>query len=278
MLDLVLMWNSPDLGQGPAAAGGVDPRLHGPALLVAAHALVAPADARLIWLARGLHPGLCPGRPLTEGPPHLRSVRRRHGSAASDERLQLARASRDLCHPEMLRETDRPVIIGLSSTLLGPDRSRLSAAQAPPQPPGRAHHAMSNGPEINAPKRGMTLSGNVPRSAACQHTSLCGGKGRCTTCRVVVEEGLRPACIRPACPRRAALHCRATRPAQHAAGLPDPPHRTADRLPHVPPRRATHPRPCQPGAPNAGSPSCSSTCAALPPAPPVSCRMTWCSC
>ncbi|MEM9551392.1 MAG: adenylate/guanylate cyclase domain-containing protein [Pseudomonadota bacterium] len=44
-----------------------------------------------------------------------------------------------------------------------------------------------NGPEITAP-RGLTLL-QMSQSAGVPHTSLCGGKGRCTTCRVVIEHG-----------------------------------------------------------------------------------------
>ncbi|WP_323778197.1 adenylate/guanylate cyclase domain-containing protein [Leisingera sp.] len=43
------------------------------------------------------------------------------------------------------------------------------------------------GPEIRA-ERGMTLL-EMSQAHGVQHTSLCGGKGRCTTCRVVVDIG-----------------------------------------------------------------------------------------
>ena len=43
------------------------------------------------------------------------------------------------------------------------------------------------GPEIRA-ERGMTLL-EMSQANGVHHTSLCGGKGRCTTCRVVVDEG-----------------------------------------------------------------------------------------
>lgn len=43
------------------------------------------------------------------------------------------------------------------------------------------------GPEIRA-ERGLTLL-EMSQANGVHHTSLCGGKGRCTTCRVVVEEG-----------------------------------------------------------------------------------------
>ncbi|MFW8594525.1 adenylate/guanylate cyclase domain-containing protein [Cribrihabitans neustonicus] len=43
------------------------------------------------------------------------------------------------------------------------------------------------GPEITG-ERGMTLL-EMSRANSVPHASLCGGKGRCTTCRVVVEEG-----------------------------------------------------------------------------------------
>lgn len=45
-----------------------------------------------------------------------------------------------------------------------------------------------NGPQINAP-RGLTLL-EMSRLRGVPHASLCGGRGRCTTCRVVIEEGL----------------------------------------------------------------------------------------
>ncbi|KIC12258.1 guanylate cyclase [Leisingera sp. ANG-M1] len=43
------------------------------------------------------------------------------------------------------------------------------------------------GPEIRA-ERGQTLL-EMSQANGVLHTSLCGGKGRCTTCRVVVDEG-----------------------------------------------------------------------------------------
>ncbi|OWU76395.1 guanylate cyclase [Phaeobacter sp. 22II1-1F12B] len=44
-----------------------------------------------------------------------------------------------------------------------------------------------NGPEIVSPK-GPTLL-EMSRANGVAHTSLCGGRGRCTTCRVLVEDG-----------------------------------------------------------------------------------------
>lgn len=44
-----------------------------------------------------------------------------------------------------------------------------------------------DGPRISAPK-GLTLL-EMSRDNGVPHTALCGGKGRCTTCRVVIEEG-----------------------------------------------------------------------------------------
>jgi adenylate cyclase len=43
------------------------------------------------------------------------------------------------------------------------------------------------GPDIRG-RKGLTLL-EMSRAAGVPHTSLCGGKGRCTTCRVVIEEG-----------------------------------------------------------------------------------------
>lgn len=45
----------------------------------------------------------------------------------------------------------------------------------------------SGGPDISAPK-GLTLL-EMSRLRGVPHASLCGGRGRCTTCRVVIEEG-----------------------------------------------------------------------------------------
>ncbi|MDF1727204.1 MAG: adenylate/guanylate cyclase domain-containing protein [Sulfitobacter sp.] len=45
----------------------------------------------------------------------------------------------------------------------------------------------AEGPRITAPK-GMTLL-EMSRVRNIPHASLCGGRGRCTTCRVIVEEG-----------------------------------------------------------------------------------------
>lgn len=44
-----------------------------------------------------------------------------------------------------------------------------------------------DGPRISAPK-GLTLL-EMSRDNGVPHTALCGGKGRCTTCRVVIEDG-----------------------------------------------------------------------------------------
>ncbi|MFK7754515.1 MAG: adenylate/guanylate cyclase domain-containing protein [Sedimentitalea sp.] len=44
-----------------------------------------------------------------------------------------------------------------------------------------------DGPLVTSPK-GMTLL-EISRSNGIPHTSLCGGRGRCSTCRVMIEEG-----------------------------------------------------------------------------------------
>jgi len=45
----------------------------------------------------------------------------------------------------------------------------------------------ANGPEVSATK-GLTLL-EISRTNGVPHTSLCGGRGRCTTCRVIIEQG-----------------------------------------------------------------------------------------
>ncbi|MEO0766112.1 MAG: adenylate/guanylate cyclase domain-containing protein [Pseudomonadota bacterium] len=52
--------------------------------------------------------------------------------------------------------------------------------------PIRIHYI--DGPQVRAP-RGQTLL-ETSRSNGVAHTALCGGRGRCTTCRVIVEEGI----------------------------------------------------------------------------------------
>lgn len=44
-----------------------------------------------------------------------------------------------------------------------------------------------DGPEVSAPK-GATLL-EMSRAHGIDHTALCGGRGRCTTCRVIIEKG-----------------------------------------------------------------------------------------
>ncbi|MCF6234103.1 MAG: adenylate/guanylate cyclase domain-containing protein [Rhodobacteraceae bacterium] len=44
-----------------------------------------------------------------------------------------------------------------------------------------------DGPEVSSPK-GPTLL-EISRANGIPHTALCGGRGRCTTCRVVIEDG-----------------------------------------------------------------------------------------
>ncbi|MEO0379893.1 MAG: adenylate/guanylate cyclase domain-containing protein, partial [Pseudomonadota bacterium] len=45
-----------------------------------------------------------------------------------------------------------------------------------------------DGPQVRAP-RGQTLL-ETSRANGVAHTALCGGRGRCTTCRVIVEDGM----------------------------------------------------------------------------------------
>ncbi|MBY5931687.1 2Fe-2S iron-sulfur cluster binding domain-containing protein [Tateyamaria omphalii] len=52
--------------------------------------------------------------------------------------------------------------------------------------PIRIHYV--DGPSVRAP-RGQTIL-ETSQSSGVPHTALCGGRGRCTTCRVIIEEGL----------------------------------------------------------------------------------------
>lgn len=45
-----------------------------------------------------------------------------------------------------------------------------------------------DGPSVRAP-RGQTIL-ETSRASGVDHTALCGGRGRCTTCRVIVEDGM----------------------------------------------------------------------------------------
>ena len=130
-----------------------------------------------------------------------------------------------------------------------------------------------DGPSVRAP-RGQTLL-ETSRANGVAHTALCGGRGRCTTCRVIVEDGLedlpprqRPsgARWRPWVPRRARglpARCARTAPYRCSASLPP----TASAVAPMPAREKRRDWPC-----------CFWTCAALPRAPTGNCPMTWCSC
>jgi adenylate cyclase len=52
--------------------------------------------------------------------------------------------------------------------------------------PIRIHYV--DGPTVRAPRNQTLLE--TSREGGVAHTALCGGRGRCTTCRVIIEEGL----------------------------------------------------------------------------------------
>ena len=92
------------------------------------------------------------------------------------------------------------------------------------------------GPMVRVPL-GPTLL-EISRMSDVPHASACGGRARCSTCRVGVESGL--ADLHAALQRRSHDACQHSRAAARAACLPDP----AARAHHGhPPRRATFERP-----------------------------------
>ncbi|GGX54115.1 adenylate/guanylate cyclase domain-containing protein [Tateyamaria omphalii] len=72
-------------------------------------------------------------------------------------------------------------ILGLATAAFLARRALAAIAR-----PIRIHYV--DGPSVRAP-RGQTIL-ETSRSSGVTHTALCGGRGRCTTCRVIVEEGL----------------------------------------------------------------------------------------
>ena len=117
------------------------------------------------------------------------------------------------------------------------------------------------------------LAGNLTvleasRAIGYPHASVCGGQGRCSTCRrpmppsrrCSTASGHRRACGSPARCGRATISpcCRCCRPAC----------RRASSMAPVPTRKGR----------SGASPSCSPICAASPSCRKASCPMTWCSC
>ncbi|MEL7099327.1 MAG: adenylate/guanylate cyclase domain-containing protein [Pseudomonadota bacterium] len=82
----------------------------------------------------------------------------------------------------MLDRTALYIFLGvLGTALLLHVMRRVAAAQS------TVSIVFEDGPQISAP-RGMTLL-EMSRTAGVPHTSLCGGRGRCTTCRVRIHAG-----------------------------------------------------------------------------------------
>lgn len=178
---LVLMWNSPEVWQQTALLLAV--WIHG---CIGLHfwLRLTPWWQRMIpWMA-GLAvfvPGFALAGLLTEG-------RRIYGLfAEGSQRPALMESfrwpSREAFAGMLSLENAALAVFGL---LLGASaaahllRRLLRRRQAV-----RIRYA--HGPEIRG-ERGMTLL-EMSRAHGVAHTALCGGKGRCTTCRVVIDEG-----------------------------------------------------------------------------------------
>ena len=130
------------------------------------------------------------------------------------------------------------------------------------------------------PAAGLTVL-EMSRIAGIPHASVCGGRGRCSTCRVRVGSEGR-ASLPPASAEEQKVLARVGAPETSAwpASSGRRPAATAShrccrlrsvrsRLTGVSRRRM---------AANTMSPSCSPTSAASPRSPKASCPMTWCSC
>lgn len=79
--------------------------------------------------------------------------------------------------------TDRVIIAMLLALLVVIVLRRLWAAVRKP-----VRVTYIDGPTVRAPRHQTVLE--TSRSAGVAHTALCGGRGRCTTCRVIVEAGI----------------------------------------------------------------------------------------
>jgi adenylate cyclase len=135
-----------------------------------------------------------------------------------------------------------------------------------------------DGREVLVPV-GFTIL-EASRFAGIPHASVCGGRGRCSTCRVRVIRGAeslpRPASTSCACsgewarPPTCDWPARCVRPATSRWRRSWP--RERGRRPRWAARRATIGR-----AKSSPSRCCSPICAASPDWPSASCRTTWCS-
>ena len=138
--------------------------------------------------------------------------------------------------------------------------SAVPTSAAPPAP--RSTVTYSAGPIVRVPQ-GPTLL-EISRMKDVPHASVCGGRARCSTCRVGVERGS------PTCRRRSSAESLTLgqhhRAAERAARLPDPPaalhHRHAPCPPPAAPAAARGSRPDPQGIEATWS-CCSSTCGTL---------------
>ncbi len=166
-----------------AAAGRVGARLHRHALLVEPRLLVRPRAAATVCAcggaagerARGLHGGGARGG----GPPRGAG---RLGEAAGC--LARARCGRD--HTPRPRCTTGCALTFLA--LLGPRPARARSRSVRRAAGAKVEITYRGGPVVRVPQ-GPTLL-EISRMNDVPHASVCGGRARCSTCRVGVESGL----------------------------------------------------------------------------------------
>ena len=166
-----------------------------------------------------------------------------------------------------------------ASSCAGLGRSRRGGPRpCASAPPARVRLDYPGGRPVALPPRHDVLEAS--RVGGIPHASVCGGRGRCSTCRVRVGEGAEQ--LPP--PRRGAARARPDRRAPaRPAGLPDsgPTGRSRGDAAAAgdAPGRAT----CAAGstaarARSARSRCCSPTCATSPACPSSGCPTTSCSC
>ena len=255
-----------------AAAGRVGARLHRHALLAEPGVLVSARAAGAVCAcrgaagerARGLHGGGSAGGGPARGAGRLGEAAGGLARAGCSGRV----APRPRCTTGCASRSSR--------CWASPSSCPMCAACAvPPAPRSRSPTAAGR---WCACRSGPTLL-EISRMSDVPHASVCGGRARCSTCRVGVESGL--ADLHAAGQRRGHDARQHHGAAARAARLPDPPARGHHG---DPPRRAAVQRQALAGGRPAirrGSsatwPCCSSTSAASPGSARTGCPTTWCS-
>ena len=177
-------------------------------------------------------------------------------------------ASRDTCRSAALAAAGRRSARAAAARLLGATRRRRASR-------------LRRTPAASTQPTGLTIL-EMSRIAGIPHASVCGGRGRCSTCRVRIG-GADRAKLPPPSPEEQKVLARVGAPANvRLACQLQPAARPLSRHAAAAGRRPARSRPIAASrrrmAASTTSRSCSPTSAASPRSPRASCPTTWCSC